>query len=593
MALKDGSEAVKAQRFEAITASRARGWYWRTLFSYGGVYFHVVLIAVIGNFLALALPLFAIAAFDRFIPSFSRDTVWLLAIGLAAVFAFDFILKALRGYLVDSVSHAISGRIGDRLFERLLVAKISALRDIDDLLPGLANDIEDVQSLLSAKSVQAIIDLPFVCIFIVAIYAIAGSVALIPLCAIAAILFFSLVLQLPLRVMLVRTRDAIRKRLRFAGETLASLETLKSTASEMYFQRRWEDLSELSESASRRAQGLSNWIGNLTATASAFVTAGVIIHGVLLVNGGTLSIGGLVAISMLAVSAMAPLGRIAAILVIYHRGRIAIEAINVAMQLPAERSEDDLNAEASEIQGSISFQNVSFCYPGQETNVLESVTFQIQAGEKVGLIGRIGSGKSTLARLVMGLYEPVEGVVTIDGSDLQKVDPADLRANIGYLTQDVRIFGGSVRDNIALGFDWVDDESIHRVARIAGVDEFTAKHPLGYGMPVGERGQLISMGQKQAIGIARTLLRDPSVLLFDEPTASLDNTSEGRVRARLANTMKNKTLIMITNRASMLSLVDRLIVVDGGKIIADGAKQEVLDGLQGGHIQAVQGFEER
>jgi ATP-binding cassette subfamily C protein LapB len=591
MALEDGPGAGTTSGVEAITAPNSRGWYWRTLFSLGGIYAEVVIVALAVNLLALALPLLTIVVFDRFVPYFVEGTLWLLASGIAIIFAFDFALKLLRSYFVDSTSRSVSARIGDRLFKRILAAKMAAARHKDELLLGVPSDLNDLRTLLSAAPLLAIIDLPFVCIFIAAIYAVGGPVALIPLIAALVVLFLSLVLQLPLHAMVAHTQVAIRNRLRFFIETVTGLETLKSQVSEATMYRRWEDLSDASERAARMAQGLSAWITTLTATAVNFVTAGVIVYGVILVNQGALSVGGLVAVAMLAASAMAPLSRIAEVLFDYHRARVAIETIDGLMQLPAERLEGSLYAAPGKIRGAITFQNVSFHYAGQEAAALDGVTFQIDAGEKVGILGRIGAGKSTIARLILGFFEPTEGVVAIDGADIQNFDPAELRANIGCVLQDIQLFEGSVRDNIAIGMPQVDDEAVARVARIAGVDEFVNRHPLGYEMPVGARALSVSMGQRQAIGIARSLLRDPPILLFDEPTASLDNTSEGRFRARLSNSIANNTLLLITNRASMLSLVDRLIVIDGGKIIADGARQEVLDALQGGHIQVAQGLD--
>jgi len=283
---------------------------------------------------------------------------------------------------------------------------------------------------------------------------------------------------------------------------------------------------------------------------------------------------------------MAPLGQIAGILIRYHQARVSLNALDQLMHTPVERPHGRDFVQCSTIHGQIEFRNVTFHYPDQETPALDNVSFRIEAGEKVGLIGRIGSGKSSIQRLVLGLYDPDEGAVMVDGIDVRQIDPADLRRNIGSVSQDVYLFFGSVKENIAIGAPFIDDDSVRRAARIAGVEEFVNRHPMGYDLPVGERGQLISGGQRQSIAIVRALLRDPPILLFDEPTSAMDNTSEGRFKARLSNSIEDKTVLLVTHRGSMLSLVERLIVIDGGRIVADGPKQDVLDALKGGQIQA-------
>jgi ATP-binding cassette subfamily C protein LapB len=281
---------------------------------------------------------------------------------------------------------------------------------------------------------------------------------------------------------------------------------------------------------------------------------------------------------------MAPLGQIAGIMTRYHQARVSLSALDQMMQTPVERPEGRNFLQRSDIQGHIEFRNVTFSYPDQESPALDDVSFRIEAGEKVGLIGRIGSGKSSIQRLVLGLYEPDKGAVMIDVTDVRQIDPADLRRSMGSVPQDVYLFFGSVKDNIAIGAPFTDDTSIRRAARITGVEEFVNRHPMGFDMPVGERGQTISGGQRQSIAIARALLRDPPILLLDEPTSAMDNTSESRFKARLSETLEDKTLLLVTHRGSMLSLVDRLIVVDGGKIVADGPKQDVLEALRSGPV---------
>jgi ATP-binding cassette subfamily C protein LapB len=391
-------------------------------------------------------------------------------------------------------------------------------------------------------------------------------------------------MQIPLRVVVQQSYREAQQRHALLIEAIGGIETVKSTASEGRMQRNWENFVEVTARSSIKSHMLSALALNFSSAATNFVSVGVVMYGVYLIDAGTLSVGGLVASTILAGRAMAPLGQIAGIMTRYHQARVSLSALDQMMQTPVERPEGRNFLQRSDIQGHIEFRNVTFSYPDQESPALDDVSFRIEAGEKVGLIGRIGSGKSSIQRLVLGLYEPDKGAVMIDVTDVRQIDPADLRRSMGSVPQDVYLFFGSVKDNIAIGAPFTDDTSIRRAARITGVEEFVNRHPMGFDMPVGERGQTISGGQRQSIAIARALLRDPPILLLDEPTSAMDNTSESRFKARLSETLEDKTLLLVTHRGSMLSLVDRLIVVDGGNIVADGPKQDVLEALRSGPV---------
>jgi ATP-binding cassette subfamily C protein LapB len=251
-----------------------------------------------------------------------------------------------------------------------------------------------------------------------------------------------------------------------------------------------------------------------------------------------------------------------------------------------ERAKDKVFLHRPRLSGQIEFREVKFSYPGQETLALDSLSFKVDAGERVGLIGRIGSGKSTAARMMMGLYEPAEGSILMDGTDIRQIDPADLRRNLGYVSQDNYLFFGSVRENISFGAPHLDDDTILRAANVAGVTDFVRTHPHGFDLQVGERGMGLSGGQRQSVVIARALLLDPPIVLLDEPTSHMDNSSEALFKKRLEDILPGKTLVLVTHRSSLLSLVDRLIIIDHGKIVADGPKDDVLKALKQGQIRA-------
>lgn len=584
-------DTVRVPKAETLAVESARGWFRRAVFSSWGVYWEMLIVAGLVNVLAFALPLFAMIVIDRFVPNFSKESFWLLAAGTAGAVGIGFILNLLRNYFIETTANASCERIGGLLFERLLAAKLANRPRSDAALSGLNGYLNDIGRTLSAAPVLAVIDLPFVGLFVATVYFLGGQIVLVLLSAMGIVLLCGLVLQLPLRAKISRAQAEAQRRLGLEIEAVMGIETIKSMGLERYSMDRWNAHATDTADAARVSKGIAAGLVNLSTTVTLLAVVGAVAFRFEMIGEDALSLGGLIAISMLMVSAMLLVGRLLSVLSELNQADVSVNAIDALMQLPVERSLTHIFPESGDVGGEIAFQDVSFRYPGQDSLVLDNVSFRIEVGEKVGLIGRIGSGKSTIARLLMGLYEADTGVVALGNSDTRLIDPASLRAEIGNVAQDIQLFEGTVKENIALGIPQIDDDAIHRVARIAGVDEFTNKHAMGYDMPVGEGGKLLSGGQRQAVAIARSLLRDPPILLLDEPTGALDNTSEGRFRARFANVMGNKTLLLITNRASMLELVDRLIVIDGGRIIADGAKQEVLEGLQGGHIKPVAGVE--
>ncbi|MHA1108722.1 MAG: ATP-binding cassette domain-containing protein, partial [Alphaproteobacteria bacterium] len=319
---------------------------------------------------------------------------------------------------------------------------------------------------------------------------------------------------------------------------------------------------------------------------SSLTTIAVIVYGVYLIGDGVMTLGALVAATILTSRAMAPLGVVVALLTRVQQSRVALKSLDALMKAPVERPADKSFVHRPRLSGQIAFRNVEFTYPGGAVQALNGASFEIAAGEKVAIIGRIGSGKSTVARLLVGLYAPQSGTVMLDGSDARQIDPADVRRNIGYVSQDNQLFFGSVRENVALGAPHADDQAIERALTIAGAADFVKTHPHGLDMQVGERGASLSGGQRQAITVARAVLTDPPVLVLDEPSSQMDRGTEIRLVEHLGRIMAGKTLIVMTHRGSMLDLVQRLIVIDGGRVVADGPKQQVLEALKAGKLRS-------
>jgi len=295
--------------------------------------------------------------------------------------------------------------------------------------------------------------------------------------------------------------------------------------------------------------------------------------------------GALIACTILTGRALAPVGQVASLLTRYHQARTSLDTLTNMMNLPVEREHGKKYLHRPAFNGNIEFKNITFSYPEQPIKALDNVSFKIKAGERIGFIGRIGSGKSTIEKLMLGMYEPQEGSILIDETDIRQIDPSDLRRQVGYVPQDISLMFGSVKDNITMGSRYADDASILHAAEVAGVTQFVNRHPQGFDMPVGEHGSSLSGGQRQSVAVARSLLLTPPIYIMDEPSNSMDNSTEARFKEKLSEQLNNQTLILVTHRASLLTLVDRLIVMDGSKIMADGPKEKVLEALKKGQIK--------
>jgi len=453
----------------------------------------------------------------------------------------------------------------------------------------MANNLREFESLrefFTSGTLIALVDLPFVFLFIGVIFLVTGPVAVVPLVTVPLVVLAGIILQFPLRRVIERTHRESMQKHALLVETIDGLETIKATAAEGRVQRSWERFVGLTAESSGKARFLSGIATTFAQVSIQLCTVAVVIYGVHMIIAGDITMGALIAATILTGRALAPLSSIAGMLTRLQQSRVALRSLDTIMKAPVERPADKTFLHRPRLSGQIEIQNASFSYPGQESRALDGISFQVKPGERIGVLGRIGSGKSTIARLLMGLYEPADGAVLMDGTDLRQIDPADLRRNIGYVSQDNYLFFGTVRDNIAFGAPHLDDKVVQRAAHIAGVSDFLRAHPLGFDLQVGERGMGLSGGQRQAIVVARALLLDPPILVLDEPTSNMDNSSEALFKQRLGQILPGKTLVLITHRSSLLTLVDRLIIVDGGKIVADGPKDEVLNALKQGQIRA-------
>lgn len=563
---------------------RATSWFRDTLKRSRWLYIDAIAASFLINLIGLATPLFVMNVYDRVVPNQAEATLWVLAIGIAGVFCFDLLLKTLRGLCLDLAGKKTDLIISATLFERIVGM---AMKFRPARVGSFAQNIHEFQSLrdfLASLTLASVIDLPFTLLILAVIAMIGGHLVWIPVLAFPLVALIGWTLQRPLAETMQRTMALAAERQSSLIESLAGLDAVKVNNAESERQYVWEQTIGTLSRLELRARMLSSLAMNATMLLQQLAGVVVIVLGVYQIIDGNLSMGGLIACYMLSSRALGPLTQISGLLTRYQQAKITLESVNQMMELPQERHADERPLKRQSLQGAIEFRQLDFHYPDQQQAALQSINLVVRPGEKIGIIGRSGSGKSSLAKLIVGLYQPDAGSLLVDGIDVRQLDVSDLRHNIGYVPQDIQLFSGTLRDNLVSGARYVEDELVLQAAELAGVHEFVRLHPKGYELQVGERGQNLSGGQRQNVALARALLLDPPILLLDEPTSAMDNTGEERLKQRLSAVIGTKTLLLVTHRASMLSLVDRLIIVDRGQIIADGPKSSVMEALKKGQI---------
>ena len=573
------------ERTKDVLISRPHHWFRDTFMEAWQLYGEVLIASLMINIFALASPLFIMNVYDRVVPNQAIETLWVLGIGVTIVYGFDLLMRTLRGYFVDIAGKRADIILSATLFERILGVKLANRPPSVGAFANSLHEFDTFRDFFTSATLTTLIDLPFVFLFIFIIWLIGGPLALVPLSILPIALFSAYLIQ---RKLAGDIQDLLRhssQKQAMLIESLTGLETIKSLGAESPMQRRWEKLIGSIADLGLKTRFLSSSAINITVFLQQTATVAVVIYGVYLMVDGELSMGGLIAATILTGRALAPLAQVAGTLTRYHQAKSAYLSTDALMNMPVERPADKDYLDRVRLNGSIEFRNVSFTYPGQPVEALSGISFKLKAGERTAIIGRIGSGKSTIERLILGLYEPSSGSILIDGTDSRQLDPADLRRNIGYVPQDTFLFYGTIKENIMLGMPHADDEAVLRAAAIAGVTDFVSKHPSGFDIQVGERGENLSGGQRQSIAVARALLRESPILIMDEPSNAMDNTTEDLFKTKFESWVEDKTLLLVTHRASLLSLVDRVIVMDSGRIIADGPKERVLDALKQGQIK--------
>ncbi len=560
-------------------------WFWNKIREAWPVYSEMLVASLLINIFALALPLFVMNVYDRVVPNYAVDTLWVLGIGVFIVLAFDFMMRLLRSYFIDVAGKNIDIHLSAEIFEKILGLKMAVRPKSVGSMVNTVTAYTAFRDFVTSASISAIVDFPFILLFLIVIAYIAGPLVIVPLAIIPTIFIVSYIIQLPLNKEAKKLYQSASDKDAILFEALNGIETVKAIGAEAPLQSRWERAICYSAKHILKVRFLSNLSINFSLFMQYFSTVLVIIVGVYLITTGRITVGALVACTILSGRVLAPIMQMSGLIARYYQSATAYRALSKVMDAKVDRPRGKNYLYHPQFEGDIEFRKVNFAYPDQKVKALDEVSFSIKPGEKVAVIGRVGSGKSTIDKLILNLYQPDSGNILIDGTDIQQINPVDLRHHIGFVPQNIVLFNGSVQDNITFAAPYVTGTAIRKASQISQVERFTSKHPDGIEMPVGEKGEAISGGQRQSVAIARALLLDPQIIIMDEPTSSMDERTEHEFVSDLKEHIEGKTFIIVTHRASMLALVDRLIVLEAGSIIADGPKERIIAALTKGDIK--------
>tara|TARA_B100001063_G_scaffold242342_1_gene270814 strand:+ start:3187 stop:5397 length:2211 start_codon:yes stop_codon:yes gene_type:complete len=559
-----------------VEITDTKRWFWRTMKKNLGLYKLVIIAAILINIFVIFVPLFTMNVYDRVLPNKAIDTLWVLLSGIVFVLIFDFILKLIRAYFIEQAGKRADIRMSSKIFDQLLNIKLDSKPSSTGMFVSRLQSFESVREFFTTATVTAFVDLPFVFLFVFIIFYVGGPIGYISLGTMLIAILFSFFMQRPIKKNILNSAKEDQIKQTVLTETVTGLEIIKSVRAQNRMRTHWEkSISQTSYYGNKThylSQIVTYFVGFISQLSGVLIVAG----GVILASEGDMTMGAIIAAMMLNSRVIGPVSQIAGMIIRLDRTLLSLNNIDEIMKMPVERVQNQNYLSRPNLDGNIVFKDVDFSYKEQKFDVLKNINLTIKKGEKVGIIGKIGSGKSTLAKLLLNLYEPSKGSVLVDSTDIRQIDPVDLRRSIGYVPQEPFLFMGSIKDNITIGEQYATDEQILKASKISGVHDFLGKHESGYDLIVGERGEGLSGGERQSVTLARAILSNPNILVLDEPTNMMDELSENTFKKNLSTIVKDKTVIIVTHKPSLLSIVDRLIVVEDGKIVADGPKEKII-----------------
>ena len=560
-------------------------WLWKTVWRYRRYYYDSILASILINVLSTLGGLFAIHIYDRVIPLKAYSTLWSLVVGVVMAMLFEAAARHLRDYLLDLAARKSDITLSSALFKQALGLRLEHTPPSSGAFAHQVRQFETVRDFAASASMAVITDLPFALLFIFMIFTVAGPLAIVPLAAIFIVMITAILVQYPMHKLMLETFRDQSAMMGVLIESIEGIETLRVTGASGIMIKRYEELNATTAHSGMRFRIISNIVMtffNLVQQAQGII---VMVWGTYLIHQGELSTGALVGCMMFAGRAIGPVGQFVQLAMRFQTAKTAMAGLNSLMSMPTERDPARSYLQKTKFNGSIEIQKLSFAYPSTGNHkppiALRDVSLSIEPGERVAFGGKIGSGKSTLLRMIAGLFQPIEGQVKIDGIDIRQIDPVDFRNQIGYVTQDLRLFRGTLRENIFLGRPAATVDAFMEVVALTGLDKIADAHPMGYDMPIGSMGLGLSGGQRQLVALARALVTRPKILLMDEPTSAMDMQTEAMFTKRLEDIVKGRTVIIVTHRPSLLSVVDRIVVMDNQRMVADGEKEKILAMLAG------------
>lgn len=573
-------------RVGAFAADPKGHWFWSEVAKYKWQFAEIALAAAIANIFAICVSIYSRQVFDRVIPNQSFSTLWVLVVGVLLAIGFEAITRIIRAYLIDIAGKKLDLTLSSRIFEQALGMRLDVRPKSTGSFVNQVRESDTVREFFTSTTIAAISDLPFVFLFIAVIWMIAGPMAWVQIMAIPLIVIPGLLAQWPLSRY---SRQHLRESSLRNGlliEAMSGAETLKTLGAESRFQRLWEECTTLLSGNSTKMRSVTNTLSYLASAVQHVAYVMLLVVGVYLISNGQLTTGGLLACSILSSRAISPLTQLAGILGRWQTTRTALTGLEAIMSTPVDRPRNGQFVHRPSLRGAYSLENASFNYERDGEAALQIPSLSFEPGSATALLGTNGSGKSTLLKILAGLYPISGGNLVMDGTDIRQIDPADLHKNIAYLPQDIRLFYGSLRENLLLGLGRRSDEELLEALAFVGAESLVREHPRGLDRPIGEGGSGVSGGQRQSIGLARIWLRDPKVVLLDEPTSAMDHALELKVIANLQQWLKGRTLVVATHRQPVLQLVQQATVLVRGRPAVSGLLDEVMAVLSGNEKNA-------
>ena len=556
-------------------------WFWRYVLDNRRVYYQVIGASVMINIFALVSSLYIMTVYDRIIPNNATESLFVLTIIVIVVMAFDFTLKICRGNFVDHAGSEIDKRVSSDLFDKISRHDIAMSKQATGALANTVRDFDVLKDVIGSASFAVFADLPFVILFLFVLYAIGGPVAAVPALIVPTVILFGLLLQPVMRKITDISSQQGQSKQAVMVEMLSNLQTLKTVRGISILRNRWFQGVINQGVAQRRSRFTTQLASHFTQLGQQASQVGIIVYGVFLIASGNLSMGQLIACVILSGRTLAPLGQITSLLGRLNQAITAYHGLSSVMQKTTEEESRADHVKRDVLRGEITLKNVSLLYDGQKDSTLHDCSLSIKPGERVAILGRIGSGKTSLLSLIAGINSATTGAVMLDDADITNLRPEDVRNNIGVVLQNPSLFSGTIRENLLMGNPDAKDEDLIRATELAGANQFIGMLPNGFDFTLSERGQELSAGMRQSLAIARALIGSPQIILMDEPTSSMDGNTEAKIVKNLDAATKGKTAIFVTHRGPLVGIADRIIIIEGGRILMNGPRDEVLSNLKG------------